>query len=128
MKMYLAQFQFIILLGMHKLVHDHGRAHGLGYDGGNGHTCYPHMEPAHKQEVQRNIHKAGNCQIDKGMPGIPHCAQDTRPHIIKQGECHPCKINGQIQGGMRQHLLRHPDGPETVSYTHLDVYKRQTLN
>lgn len=67
METHLAQLDPVILLSVHQFIQDHGRADCLGNDGGNGHTCNPHVEPTYKQKIQGNIHETGHSQIDQGM-------------------------------------------------------------
>ena len=61
--------------------------------------------------------KACNKEIAKGVKKCPHCGKDQRNFFMKH----------KILTGILVVVLLAAIGSGTVSYTHLDVYKRQVV-
>lgn len=63
------------------------------------------LQPYHKENIQHNIHKAGEDQEIQRTFGISHSAQYTGSHIINQGRNHTQKINAHINNGEAHDII-----------------------
>ena len=82
------------------------RAEHLADHRGNGYPGHAHMKNDHQHQIEHHIHKPGNGKIDQGAPGIPHGPENTGAKVIDHGGRHADKINGEIQAGLVDHVLR----------------------
>ena len=100
----------------HQFMCDKYGAESLRKEGGQRHAQHTHAEDDYKGHIQYDIQETADNQVIQRVSGIPNRPQDAGAHIINEDEENARKVDAQIQNRI-----------SPVSYTHLDVYKRQTI-
>ena len=96
--------EFILLV--HQEVHHHARGETVGQYGGQGHTDDVQMKTDYEEEIQDNIHHAGDGQADEGTGAVPLASQDGGTEIVQHDGRHAQEVDAQVQHGQVHDVLR----------------------
>ena len=94
----------------------------LGDDRGDGHAGHIQFHDDHEEEVQNDVHHAGQREEVQRPPGVSLGPQQRSAEVIDHGGGHAQEVDAQIQCGKVQHIGRglHPDedGPGAENAHH----------